>query len=171
MEPLFSNTCLLTKEVYKEAYFAITKRKRILVVILSVIVIITSILEANWLDDIIFYFCAGFFLLFSVYYFILFPRRAVNITYKRNQEVYHEEISCTVTFYDDKIVMKSIPSNAEATLQYSQIVRIRATRQLYILTIKQNLLFFLDKSQFDHVNMFEFEHFMRQKALKAKFYL
>ena len=161
MEPLFTNTCLLTKEVYKEAYLAITRSRRILVVILSAVIFVSSLFEAYWTDDVLFYFFAGFF--------VLFPRRAANITSKRSQEIYHEEICSTIRFYDDSMITKSTPSNAEATLRYDQIVQVRASRQLYIITIKQKLLVILDKSKFDQINMIEFEHFLRQKAPKAKF--
>ncbi len=169
MEPLFTNTCLLTKEVYKEAYLAITRSRRILVVILSAVIFVSSLFEAYWTDDVLFYFFAGFFVLFAVYYFVFFPRRAANITSKRSQEIYHEEICSTIRFYDDSMITKSTPSNAEATLRYDQIVQVRASRQLYIITIKQKLLVILDKSKFDQINMIEFEHFLRQKAPKAKF--
>ena len=168
MEPLFTNSCLLTKEVYKEAYLAITRTRRILVVILSAIILVSSIFEIYWTDDVLFYFFAGFFVLFAVYYFVFFPRRAVNITYQRNQEVYHEETSSTVKFYEDRIETKSSPSNAEATLRYDQIVRIKATRQLYIFTIRQKMLIILDKGKFENINLIEFEHFMKEIAVKAK---
>jgi hypothetical protein len=99
MEPLFTNSCLLTKEVYKEAYLAITRTRRILVVILSAIILVSSIFEIYWTDDVLFYFFAGFFVLFAVYYFVFFPRRA-SYHLQRNQEVYHEETSSTFKFYD-----------------------------------------------------------------------
>jgi len=133
MEPLFTNTCFLTKEVYKEAFTSIRKLRKLILAILLFGLTIFLILEAVWLEDWTFYLYAFIFVSYPIYAFFISPLINAKITYKRSFEVNHEVASHVMLFFDDHIVLKSCPSNAEATLQYEQLVRVEASRQLYIL--------------------------------------
>jgi len=94
-----------------------------------------------------------------------------DMIYKRTIEVYHEEIIATTSFFDDHIVSIAQPSNAMFTIRYDQIKRVISTKQLYLLVIRFQLYFIINKNGFDKINMVEFEPFLREKAPKAKFQL
>ena len=171
MEPLFTNSCLLTKEVYQEAFSSIRKFKKLIFAILLFCLTVFLIFEAIRLEDWTFYLYAFVFVSYPIYALFIAPLINAKMIYNRGFEINHEPTSHVTLFFDDHILLKSTPSKAEASLQYEQLIRVEASRQLYILTIKKNMLLILDKSKFDKINLIEFELFLHQKAPKAKFLL
>lgn len=171
MEPLFTNKCTYTKEVFREALFGYNKRKStVSIVVLSIVILLT-------IYQIIFYAgtsdisLALFLLGLSVLTYVLFPIIQANLSYKRSIEMHHELIKALTTFYEDHFVSTAQPSNATITVKYDQMKRVIATRQLYLIVIRWQLFYIIDKNGFDKINMLEFEKFLREKAPKAKFRL
>jgi len=171
MDPLFSNKCTYTKEVFREALFGYNKRKStVSIVVLSIVILLT-------IYQIIFYagtsdiFLALFLLGLSVLTYVILPIFQANLSYKRTIELHHEPITALTVFFDDHFVSTAQPSNATITVKYDQVKRVISTKQLYLLVIRLQLFYIIDKNGFDKINMLEFEKFLREKAPKAKFQL
>lgn len=168
-EPLFTNKCTYTKEVYRDSYLNFNKPKRTLFVIITSFFMLITLLELM-LNAATFEINFAFFLLFiGLIVFLFVPLYNSNLSYKRSLEIYHEEIVVSLSFFEDRFVTIAHPSNATFTIQYSQLKRVIATKKLYLLVVHLRLFYIIDKNGFDKINMLEFEQFLHQKAPKAKF--
>jgi hypothetical protein len=107
----------------------------------------------------------------SIIVYLVIPLLLANLSYKRSIEIFHEEIVATSEFYGDNFVSTTHPSNATLSVKYDQVKRVISTKQLYLLVIRFQLYYIINKNGFDKINMLEFEKFMREKAPKAKFQL
>lgn len=168
MEPLFTNKCSYTKEVILEAYLSYNKRERR---ILTPIILICDFLGVA-MSFIHFEFplMMLLFILNILFFFFVFaiPRIIAHRIYKVHLEVLKEPIVGTTDYYDDKFVSIAYPTKAELNIQYSQLKRIISSNNLYLLVIRFQLFFIVDKNGFDKINMVEFEKFIEEKAPKAK---
>lgn len=168
-EPLFTNKCTHTKDVYRDAYLNFNKPRRTFFIIITSFFLLTTLFEVM-LSTTTFEFNFAFFLLFIgliVYLFI--PLYHSNLAYKRSQEIHHEDIVVSSKFFEDRFVTIAHPSNATFTIQYSQLERVIATKRLYLLVVHLRLFYIIDKNGFERISTVEFEQFLHQKAPRAKF--
>jgi len=171
MEPLFANKCIYTKDVFRESLFGYNKRKKALTFIILaflIIVILIQLLLYSVSSEI---YLALFTIVLSALVFIVLPIIQANLSYKRSIELHQEPITALTTFYDDHFVSTAQPSNATITVKYDQVKRVIATKQLYLLVIRLQLFYIIDKNGFEKINMVEFEKFIKENAPKAKFHL
>jgi len=171
MEPLFTNKCTFSKKLYREAMLNYNRRTRlfsiVVIILLLVYFLAACIIYDIWSDM---WFVLGMFILSSTFY-IAVPLISANLTYKRNFELYQQEPSSVIEFFEDRMTSTAYPSNAQITTRYDQIKRVISSRQLYLLVIRYHMFHLIDKNGFDKINMLEFERFIREKAPKAKFWL
>ena len=171
MEPLFTNKCTYTKSTLQEAMLNYQKRQRTFVIIFMIALAVISLLQlilSGEMPNLIFLLLL---VLMFVSAFVLIPYFSANLSYKRNNEIFHEEVVNTITFFDDHFISLAMPSNATTDIQYSQLKRVVETKQHYLLVVSQNLFYIIDKSGFDRINSLEFVKVLREKAPKAKFQL
>ena len=171
MEPSFSNTTVYTKKVLKEAFLNQKRRVKIITLIpFALLAVITILLNVLFQDSGTLTYTI-FLIFFVPLMYLVFPIWSASITYKRNSELFHEEVVAKTSFFDDQLISVTLPSNAEIKVNYLQIKRIESSRNLYLIHVKHQLFFIIDKNGFEHVNQFEFEKFMREKATKARIIL
>ncbi len=171
MEPLFTNKCIYTKDVFRESQLNYNKRQKAISIVINCLLVLIMIIETVIHPDTEIIFLALFLTVMSVLFYFVVPVLAAGLSYKRSLELYHEELVSTSEFFDDHFVSTSRPSNAVITIRYDQFKRIVATKQLYLLIVRFHLFYAIDKNGFDKINMLEFEKFLRDKAPKAKFHL
>ena len=168
MEPLFTNKCTYTKEAILEAYLSYNKRERRiqtpLMLICDFLAITMSFIhfELKLMMFLLIINILFFFFVFAV------PRLVAHRSYKVNLEVLKEPIVGTTAYYDDNFVSIAYPTKAEINVQYNQLKRIISSKNLYLLVIRFQLFFIIDKNGFDKINMVEFERFIKEKAVNAK---
>jgi len=171
MEPLFTNKCTYTKDVILEAYLSYNKRERRIqtpmILICDFFAITMSFIHFE------FQLMMLLLVLNVLFFFFVFaiPRIIAHRSYKVNLEVLKERIIGTTEYYDDNFVSIAYPTNAVINIQYGQLKRIISSNNLYLLVIRFQLFFIIDKNGFDKIKMLEFEKFLREKAPKAKFRL
>ena len=171
MEPLFTNKCTYTKEVYRESLLNYNKRKRTISIIIFCLLILIIVMQIILYSSTFEISLALLVIVPSIIAYLVIPLILAGLSYKRSVEIYHEEIVATSEFYDDHFVSTLHPSNATMTVQYDQLKRLVSTKQLYLLGIRYHVFYIINKNGFDKINMLEFEKFLREKAPKAKFQL
>ena len=169
MEPLFTNKCTYTKSTLRESLMNYQKRQRTLIVILIGAVAVISLIQLVLTGEVPTLTLLLFLIVMYLFAFVFVPIISSNLAYKRNNEIFHEEVVNTFSFFEDHFVSLTTPSNATIDIQYSQLKRVVETKQYYLLVMSQNLFYIIDKNGFDRVNTFEFTKFLREKAPKAKF--
>ena len=168
MEPLFINKCTYTKEAILEAYLGYGKRERrvqtLILLICDFLAITISFIHFE------FQIMMLLLILNILFFFFVFalPRIIAHRSYKVNLEVLKEPIVGTTEYYDDKFLSIAYPTKAEINIQYAQLKRVISSKNLYLLVIRFQLFFIIDKNGFDKINMVEFERFIKEKAVNAK---
>ena len=82
--------------------------------------------------------------------------------------IYDEIPESFVNFYEDNLKTTTPANNAEITIEYDKITKLKQTKNLYLIILKQNLVVMVDKNEFKKGNCEEFEKFIVSKATKAK---
>lgn len=168
MEPLFTNTCELTRESYQDALYSLFKRTRTVKILLSFVMCILTFSYGTYYNEYIFIVFSLIFLLLPVYkYWFRIINYAKSLS-ERNMVIYHKEPVQTFRFFDEYVETIIQPSKGEATLYYYDIIRVEASKKLYTILFKGKSIAFLDKNKFENINLIEFEHFIREKAVNAK---
>ncbi len=87
---------------------------------------------------------------------------------KRLILLYDEIPESTTCFYDDHLLSKSETTNGELNLEYKKIIKVKQSRNLYLLILKERLVVMVDKNRFEKGTCEEFEEFIKSKAVNAK---
>lgn len=105
-------------------------------------------------------------------FFSVFPIIRLYILASKQQKQFmslYNEIPESIThFYDDRIVSTSLTNKSEITVEYDKIVKLKQTRNLYLIVIKEKLFLTVDKNSFEKGTCEEFEKFIVSKAVNAK---
>lgn len=87
---------------------------------------------------------------------------------KRLLLLYNEIPESTTYFYDDHLLNVSETNNGELKLEYDKIIKVKQSRNLYLLILKERLVVMVDKNRFEKGTCEEFEEFIKTKAVNAK---
>lgn len=165
-EPIFVNQCIYTKDVWLEMY-----RKTQPVWLKGLIILITLLTAVCFCIDLKkeTYGKAIDSLLLLIFVWFVYkglPRFRINGTIKQIKTLYHALSQVTVSFYEDDFSFLNETSGAKATADYTQIIKILQSRNLYFLKLQPQLYVLVDKNGFQKGTLAEFEQFIRKKASK-----
>lgn len=164
METLFENTYVRTKETWKEFYLYFLYRKPIdqFFTIFAIAATLFFIPIAILMSPKYWIFVA---LLVGVKLIsLLIYRMMISRAVRRDQEVYGEEASLTVTVTEDHIQLDD--NSGRSSLDFSNFKTIAQTKHYYLLITKAKLCVIIDKRGFTLGNGYTFEKFLEQKGYK-----
>ena len=102
----------------------------------------------------------------------LYPFTKNHIIENKRQKQFlaiYDEIPESITnFYEDNLKTTTPANNAEITIDYDKIIKLKQTKNLYLIILKENLVVMVDKNGFEEGNCEDFEKFIVSKATKAK---
>jgi len=168
MEPIFTNACAYSRENLQEAMFALNRRKKILVSLWFLFCIAGFIYYYIVLYDYLFIIMALAMLALLLYKYVYQILNKAKVMAERCIVICHEVPVQTVRFFEDHVEPVSIMSKDELSLNYDQLIRVEKSRRLYVLYFNGKIMIILDKSKFENKTLEEFEHFIKEKAVKAK---
>ncbi len=87
---------------------------------------------------------------------------------KRLLILYNEIPESTTFFNDDHLFSTSETTNGELKLEYNKIIKVKQSKNLYLLILKERLVVMVDKNRFEKGTCEEFEEFIKSKAINAK---
>lgn len=131
------------------------------------------------------YFALAFFIYFYFYdiipaviiavmgvFFGFYPIIRLHIIINKQQKQFmslYNEIPESIThFYDDRLVSTSLTNKSEISVEYDKIIKLKQTKNLYLLTLKEKIILMVDKNGFEKGTCEEFEEFIVSKAVNAK---
>ena len=90
------------------------------------------------------------------------PGRVALRVARKNHERYGCEVTVTLRFYADRIVVCNHQEQTEADLPYSQIAAVRQSRRLYLLVLPGRMALLLEKTAFTKGDPAAFAAFLRR---------
>ncbi|MBR2867736.1 MAG: YcxB family protein [Clostridia bacterium] len=87
---------------------------------------------------------------------------------KQILELYGSMLEGQTLFYDDCIVSTNSADKSEVKIDYGKIIKVKQSKNLYLLVMKQKLVIMVNKNDFEKGNCEDFEKFIRTKAVNAK---
>lgn len=87
---------------------------------------------------------------------------------KRLLILYNEIPESTTYFNDDHLFSTSETTNGELKIEYNKIIKVKQSRNLYLLILKERLVVMVDKNRFEKGSCEDFEEFIKAKAINAK---
>ena len=102
----------------------------------------------------------------------IYPFIKNNVSEKKRQKqflaLYNETPESITNFYEDNLKITTPANNAEITIDYDKIIKLKQTKNLYLIILKENLVVMVDKNGFEEGNCEDFEKFIVLKAINAK---
>ena len=92
------------------------------------------------------------------------PARVALKIAKRNFKKYGSEVTATLCFYEDKVIVHNHQEDSEGDLRYEQILAVRQSPRLYLLELPGKTALLLEKTAFTKGALEEFPAFMRRKC-------
>ncbi len=169
MEALFINKCNHTKSNYIEMNKGYSRLSRLSASLtLFLLYMILAAVLYFWLYKV---FAAIIVALMGVF-FGFYPLLRLHIIASKTEKQYillYNKIPESLTyFYDDRIKTINLTNNAELELEYNKIVKLKQTKNLYLLILNKKLVVMVDKNSFEKGTSDEFEKFIVSKAINAK---
>ena len=165
MESIFENTTPLTRQNLTEMARATVPRWSLLVgiipAVLAVAVAIWNLVRRGIGLGPGLLLLAAFALVMTTYGA---PARVALKIAKRNFKKYGSEVTATLCFYEDKVVVRNHQENSEGDLRYEQILAVRQSARLYLLELPGKTALLMEKSTFTKGTAEEFPAFMRLKC-------
>lgn len=87
---------------------------------------------------------------------------------KRLVLLYNKIPEVTTFFNDDNIFSVTEENKGELSISYDKIIKIKQSKNLYLLILKEKLVIMVDKKRFTKGSCEEFEKFIKEKAINAK---
>lgn len=91
---------------------------------------------------------------------------------KKNEKrfilLYNKIPESTTYFYDDNLLTVNDENNGELKVEYDKIIKIKQSKNLYLLILKEKMYIMVDKNRFEKGSCEEFEEFIKAKAINAK---
>ena len=92
------------------------------------------------------------------------PGRVALRVARKNHKRYGCEVTVTLRFYADRIVVCNHQEQTEADLPYSQIAAVRQSRRLYLLVLPGRMALLLEKTAFTKGDPAAFAAFLRRQC-------
>jgi hypothetical protein len=169
MEPLFINNLKQTKDVYLEMNKAYSSASRIAYQI--AVPVIYGFLACFLIFYYGSYFSGAVIFAFGVllfFYPLIKLHRIANKREKVFVELYGSTPEGQTLFYDDCLVSTNSADKSELKIEYGKIIKVRQSKNLYLLIMNQKLVIMVDKNRFKKGTSEEFEQFIKTKAVNAK---
>lgn len=173
-EALFINCCVFTKKTYIEIYKKSVSWPQKIFLSLIVLCFMPLFLLATTMTSELPIISRLITLATSaliLYRWIAAPYIYAKRAMRQDDALFHELTQSKLTFYEDRFLSCGNVSNSEITVYYTQIIKRISSKNLYLLKIKPNIYFILDKTNFLKGNLDEFDLFIRRKAVNAKNWL
>lgn len=169
MEPLFINNFTHSKEMYIEMNKAYSFVSRLIFQIaVAVIYGFLAVLLFFYYGS---YFSGAAIVLVGVFLFF-YPLINTRIHAKKREkqlvELFGELPSAQNLFFDDYLLSISSADKSELRIEYDKIIKVRQSKNLYLLIMKQKLVIMVDKNRFEKGSCEEFEQFIKSKAVNVK---
>ncbi len=74
----------------------------------------------------------------------------------------------TTNFHENKIFRTSKTTKEELDISYDKIIKVKQSKNLYLLILSEKLVIMIDKNRFEKGNCTDFEEFIKEKAFNAK---
>ena len=165
MESIFENTTTLTRQNLTEMARATVPRWSLLGgIIPAVLAVAAAIWDlarrgiSLWAGLLL---LAAFALVMTTY---CAPARVALKIAKRNFKKYGSEVTATLCFYEDKVIVHNHQEDSEGDLRYEQILAVRQSPRLYLLELPGKTALLLEKTAFTKGAPEEFGAFLRQKC-------
>ena len=84
------------------------------------------------------------------------PARVALKIAKRNFKKYGSEVTATLCFYEDKVIVHNHQEDSEGDLRYEQILAVRQSPRLYLLELPGKTALLLEKTAFTKGALEEF---------------
>ena len=167
MEILFENSYTRNKEWAKDVFRYIRFKRPIAIILFVAMAVclaagLFSFIVSGgfpWLNLIV----SAVFL--ALMFFVYF--RDINLTLKRDIEVYGKALDVTVTVTAENIT-QTLPNGSETHLNYADIKKAVATKNYIYLWSKANLIYSLKKNAFSVGDTDGFLGFLKNKGIKVK---
>ena len=157
MESIFENTTTLTRQNLTEMARATVPRWSLLVgIIPAVLAVAAAIWDLTrrgislWAGLLL---LAAFALVMTTYGA---PARVALKIAKRNFKKYGSEVTATLCFYEDKVIVHNHQEDSEGDLRYEQILAVRQSPRLYLLELPGKTALLLEKTAFTKGALEEF---------------
>ena len=102
----------------------------------------------------------------------IYPFIKNHILEKKRQKQFltlYDEMPESITyFYENNFKTTTPANNAEITIDYDKIIKLKQTQNLYLLILKERLVIMVDKNRMENGTCEEFEKFIINKAVNAK---
>lgn len=167
MDALFICKFKPTEEIIVEASKALKKNKVIIENTVILIFCLTSSLTlwiTTKLPESFLFAAIGIFYIVSS---ILMDR----YTEKKKAEQSLKSSSNTLStflFYDNNIATEDETTTSKSIINYSSIIKVAQTQNLYLLFLGKKSFVLIDKNRFKKGTCEEFEEFIKSKAINAK---
>ncbi len=169
MEPLFINNFKQTKDVYLEMNKAYSSVSRIAYQI--AVPVVYGFLACFLIFYYGSYFSAAVIVVFGIllfFYPLIKLHRIANKREKVFVELYGSTPEGQTHFYDDCLVSTNSADKSEIKIDYRRIIKVKQSKNLYLLIMKQKIVIMVDKNGFEKGTGEEFEQFIKSKAVNAK---
>ena len=117
------------------------------------------------------YLSGAVIVLVGVFLF-LYPQINARIHAKKREkqlvELFGELPSAQNMFFEDYLLAISLADKSELKIEYEKIIKVRQSKNLYLLIMNQKLVIMVDKNRFEKGTSEEFEQFIKTKAVNAK---
>ena len=168
MEPIYQNTCRYSKANRLEMAKRTTKVSYTVICMLVIVYCIGSTIYFILMNDLLGSMCCFLLSVFFILFCIYLPYRNVNRVMRRSYSLYHSEVESDVCFFADYILVVNKQTSGQTKIDYTQIIKVTQTKNLYLLILKENLVVPIDKNGFVKGNRDDFERFIIGKAVNAK---
>lgn len=146
-EVLFEGQAGYTKPVLKEVVRAMFFKTFVLVFTLSVVVILVGIMNFTSGDSsTVIFICIGVGIAMPISIIATYNKQTKLLYAQCIEKGSGKELTNTVKFFDDKIVMTNLQTGNIETYPYSVIQRVEKSKNLIMFLSKAKLIIFVEKS-------------------------
>ncbi len=169
MEPLFISNFKHSKELYIEMNkrFTLVSRTVLGTVFLVAFISLAALYYFYFYETITSVVFVFLGIIWAVY-----PLISIRIHAKKREKQYIELFGkmpeAQNLFYDDYILSTGITDKSEIKIDYSKIIKVMQSKNLYLLIMNKKLVIMVDKNLFEKGTCKEFEKFIKEKAVNAK---
>lgn len=169
MDAVFINKFKHTKQNYAEAYKGgYPLMKSAPYIVLALLYFALAIFIYYHFHDIIPTIIITVFGIFFTVYPVIRLRIITEKQQKQFLLLYNGIPESITHFCDDRLVSTSLTNKSEISVEYDKIIKLKQTKNLYLLTLKEKIILMVDKNEFEKGTCEDFEKFIVSKCVNAK---
>ncbi len=168
MNTRFENTCIYTYDCYLQLKKKTMDRSAqhtgmVLLAIFAALAVLTVV--KGWY---LFTFAAMIAVVFLIFRLFLLPVVMARFAAKKNREIHGRDIETVNRFYEDHVLAVNTLNNNSTNIQYTQVLKLIESKNLYIITMEKGLSLMIDKGGFTKGSREDFVQFMNEKCVNAE---